>query len=73
MSKICKNKTEDYNKLADKIYDLIGKEDPSWGDAIASLELVKLWIITDYQDMHNENKNKLDVIEVEESEEIKSC
>ena len=67
MSKTCKNKTEDYNKLADKIYDLIGQEDPSWGDAVASLELVKLWIYTDYQDMHNENKNnKVETIEIEE-------
>jgi hypothetical protein len=67
MSKNCKNKTENYNKLADKIYDLICEEDPSWGDAVASLELVRLWIFTDYQDMHNENKNsKTEIIEVEE-------
>jgi hypothetical protein len=51
------SKTEKYNILADKIYDLITKEDPSWGDSVAALELVRLWIYTDYQDMHNDNKN----------------
>lgn len=44
-----------YNKLAKKIYNTITKEDPDFGDTIGALELVKLWIITDFMDLHNEN------------------
>lgn len=67
-----KTKTENYNKLADKIYDLINREDPSWGDVVASLELVRLRIYTDYQDMHNEKKNNhVEVIERDEEDEQK--
>lgn len=41
-----------YNILAEKIYDTIITEDPEFGDTVAALELVKLWIATDFIDMH---------------------
>lgn len=33
--------------IADKIYALLKKADPRYEDAIASLELVKVWILMD--------------------------
>ena len=50
--------SEKYEDLADQIYDMLEENDPTFGDIIGALELVKLWITTDFIDMHNENKEE---------------
>ncbi len=48
----CSECDEKYT-LAEEIYDLISDEDSTFGDILAALELAKLWVYTDYQDLHN--------------------
>lgn len=43
-----------YVKLASKIYDLIVEEDPEFGDTVASLALVKLWVTKDFMNLYEE-------------------
>ena len=65
MTKQRKPKDEKYEKIANKIYSLIGDEDPTFGDIVAALELVKLWVYSDFTDMHTDKQNSnVDIIEV---------
>ena len=70
-----KQKDTKYEKLANQIYNLISEADPNFGDAVASLELVRLWIIADYMDLHfsdeDEDDNNVDIIEVSTSNKKK--
>jgi hypothetical protein len=65
-----KEKEPNYEKLANRIYDFITNEAPNFSDAIASIELVKLWIYSDFTDFHLSEQNKdVDTIEVSGSYE----
>jgi hypothetical protein len=61
-------KKEKYEKLADKIYDLITDEKVTYGDILASLELCRLWVYSDFHDLHEEHKT-VNTVEVNESKE----
>jgi hypothetical protein len=60
-------KKEKYERLADKIYELVTEAEPTFGDAIAALELSKLWIYSDFADLHEQNKT-VDSIELPDDE-----
>lgn len=62
-----KKKQPLYEKLAKDIYSFMREkeEDISFGDAVASLELVKLWIHRDYMNLHYKSKEEnVETIEV---------
>ena len=64
-------KVEKYERLARKIYDFVTDEDPTFGDIVAALELTRLWIYSDFNDMHDDNKNdNVDIIETDEEHNV---